>query len=161
MACRFTYNEFNVEMSAGYPPPCKPDEKDLAFHDCLLGTGKLPSDIRPKDLNSWVVARLAALTFGGIQMEDDGSFANDGGQFGYRFKVSRRDGALMGKCGIILYPDKIVFAGFATGDADIKELFLSILTAAPIDIEKCEIHVFDPDSAARRVYGWNGYDFLA
>jgi hypothetical protein len=161
MTCRFTYDELTIELSAGYPPPCKPEEKDVSFHESLVGSGKTPRNLRPRDLNSWVVARLAALTFGGIQMEEDGSFANDGGEFAYRFKVTRRNGALVGKCGIILYPDKIEFAGFATGDENIRELFLSMLTAAPNEIDKCEIRVFDPDSGARRIYGWNGHAFLA
>lgn len=160
MAYRFPYGEFSIELSAGYPPVCGEEEKDPCFQDMLFSTGKLPSKLRPKDLRSWIVARLAALTDGAIQREEGGCFSNDGGDFAYRFKVTRGDGALVGKFGIILYPKRIEFAGFSTCDENMRDLFLGMLTAAPNQLEKCEIHVFDPDARVRSIFGWNGYGFL-
>jgi hypothetical protein len=162
MPCTFDHGEFHVEVSAGYPPPCQYErERDSRFDETLTNIRRLPRGLKRWELKSWILARLAFLTCGAISFEDDGRFANDGGEFAYRFRIVTRSGQLVGKCGIIFFADRLEFAGFSKTNDDIEKLFIEMLVAEPDRLEKCEIETYDPETHQRNRLGWDGSMYLS
>lgn len=108
---------------------------------------------------SWILARLAHLTYGGLQFEGN-SFISDGGDFSYQIKVSDAAGTLMGRWAVVFWANRIQFSGFGTGNFNGQSLFVKMLVDEPDKFEKCEIEIRNPDAKTKESFGWNGYQFL-
>lgn len=156
MRLRFTNTPFNFEMSVGYPPPCRDDERDEQFHETVAVWDGFPPQPTVHHVTSWIIARLSAYTNGEIQSLDDGRFCSDGGEFAYRFTVTDAHRQLVGRCGLIFYRDFIQFAGFSKAPYDIKTLFLEMLLAAPSDLRECLIQSQCAETHDSEYFGYDG-----
>lgn len=156
MRLHFTHNDYHFELSAGDPPPCSEEERDRNFEKTLACCDGFPEQPSVHHTTSWIVARLAALT-GDIEALNDGYFANDGGEFGYRLKVSDKNGNLVGRCGVLFYRERIHFAGFGKDQADIRGIFVDALLADPTDFGRCEIHSQCGETHVSEYFGFDGY----
>ena len=107
----------------------------------------------------WIIARLTELTYGALPFEGD-EFRSDGSDFGYRIKVSKADGELLGHWSIHFWPHRISFYGFSTCNFDGQSLIIEMLTDAPRELGKCEIKVLNQDDQSERRFGWDGYQYL-
>ena len=158
MRIKFRHQDYEFEVSAGDPPPCNEEEQDRNFEQTLSMLDRFPTQPTVHHTTSWIVARLAALTYGDIQQINDGYFHNDGGSFGYRMKVSDKDKRLVGRFGMVFYYDRIHFAGFRIGDTDIRKVLLDLLVSNPDDLSKCEIHSQCGETKGSEYFGFDGYN---
>ncbi|MHC4405619.1 MAG: hypothetical protein ACYTG0_38730 [Planctomycetota bacterium] len=156
MRIRFKHNDYEFEVSAGDPPPCSDDERDRNYEVTLASDDRFPKQPTVHHTTSWIISRLAALTYGDIQALHDGEFHNDGGEFSYRFKVTAAGGELAGKCGVVFFRHRIQFAGFSKAPYDIKNVFTQMLLADPNDLAQCEIHSQDAETNDSMYFGFDG-----
>lgn len=160
MRLRFKSGTFVFEVSAGYPPPCSDDERDVHFHRTLSHCDRFPCQPSVRHIASWIIARLAACTDGDIESLNEGMFHNDGGEFAYRFKVADGNGQLVGRCGVIFYHESIEFAGFSKTPYEIKAVFMNMLLSAPLELRACKIHSRCAETNSSVCFGYDGRNLL-
>ena len=156
MPVRFAHDSSEVELRAGYPPPCSDDERVSNYEATFAAQGVISGPASVHNVTSWILARLAALTHGDIQDEHGAQFCNDGGEFGYRFTFTGNNGELIGKCGVVFYRNRIEFAGFSKAGHDIRLCFTKMLTDSPNDLGRCSIESVDAETGEVIHFGYDG-----
>jgi hypothetical protein len=159
MAQEFDFRDYKCKLTAGYPVVGSVEQHGSTFVEQLLATRRVPSGLSHKNLVSWILARLTELTYGALPFEGD-YFVSDGGEFGYRIKVTDADGKLLGTWGILFWPDRIQLSGFATRDFNGQTLIVEMLTESPKSLGECAVTIHNPDARTKRTFGWDGYQFL-
>jgi hypothetical protein len=130
------------------------------FLEELTATGKFPQALSKRNLISWILARLTELSYGGLTFEDT-AFESDGGEFGYRLKISDATSQRIGCWGFLFWDDRIELRGSAEPHAiNGQTLIVEMLTESPRDLGKCEVTIRNPDARTKKTYGWNGYQYL-
>jgi hypothetical protein len=157
MPRQFTFRDYQCQLSAGYPVAGSVEHP--LFVDQLAAAPGFPRGLSRKNRISWILGRLTELTYGGLPLEGK-SFSSDGGEFGYRIKVSDDTGNLLGNWGIVFWPDRIQLCGFAVNELDGQQLLVEMLTVSPQSLDKCEITIRNPDAGTKTTFGWNGYQFV-
>lgn len=156
----FSFRDYHCKLTAGYPVAGSVEQLEPSFIDELVAAPGYPRGLSRRDRVSWILARLTELTYGGLPLEGT-SFASDGGEFGYRVKISTAVGILLGYWGIVIWPDRIQLCGHAIGDFNGQKLIIEMLTDSPQSLDKCEITIRNPDARTKTTYGWNGHQYVS
>jgi hypothetical protein len=159
MPLKFSYSGNNWELREGGPPMGCREQGDVSFEEALRAAHPPLSRMSARELASWIVARLNAITGGDLESEGN-VFAHDTDEFGYKLKASSPNRVTLAYGGIVFEAGRTYFAWDGDGLADFQTKVVDLLTESPSDLARCEIKVREPESTRSRNYGWNGYSLI-
>lgn len=134
---------------------------DEELEERILSIARLP-DLGSAPLGSWFIARLAELTKGRMGLLYGEDQHVDGGSCVLDIEVfsSERQhvGSLQVQCG-----DGVDVFGTCSETVEPEEILgqlVQALVADPSAVREFEVRVLDPEDGSRRVYGFDGTNFL-
>ena len=159
MSLKFHHGGYNWALREGGPPMGCRERGERTFEDALKAAHEPLTRMSPRQLASWVVARLNAIVDGLLELEG-GMFSHDTNEFGYKLKVSDEKGITLAYGAVVFQPDRMSFAWRDNGLSDFQAAFVALLTESPSELRRCEIVVRVPETKQTRSYGWDGYSLI-
>lgn len=159
MALTFRYAGYQWELREGGPPMGCRERSPQPFEDALKAAHPPLAGMSPRQVASWVVARLNAITAGSLELEGK-VFAHDTNEFGYKLKASGPDRTALAYGGVVFQAGRTYFAWGGDGLGDFQAAVVGLLADSPSDLCRCEIVVRVPVSGQTRTYGWDGHSLI-
>jgi hypothetical protein len=155
MPLKFFHFGSNWELRAGGPPMGCREHGELPFEAALRSAHPSLSRMSVRELASWIVARLNAITGGALESEGK-VFADDTDEFGYKLKALSPSRVALAYGGIVFESGRTYLAWNGDGLGDFQVAVVALLAESPSDLARCEIKVRVPESNQSRTYGWDG-----
>ncbi len=156
---QFSELGYDWQLCEGLPPAGSSECQTPTFEQAVRDAVPFLAKSSAHELASWVVARLAYLTSGSLELEGK-EFSHDSDEVGYRLKATRRSDAASAQGAIMLAPSRVYFACVEAGLSNFPFIVLELLSQFPRDYEKCVIRIREPESKNSRRYGWDGYSLI-
>ncbi len=156
MALKFSEMGYEWQIREGFPPMGCSEHPTLPFEDAIRHAVPFLATSPPHEIASWVVARLAYLTSGALDLEGN-DFSHDTNEFGYKLKAQRVADGASAHGAIVMTSSRTYFAFRQDGLADFQAIVVEMLAQWPREYAKCVIRVQEPESKRSRLYGWDGY----
>jgi hypothetical protein len=159
MRLKFQFGGFHWGLSAGGPPMFAQERTDAPFLEALKAAHAPFSKMSDREIASWIVARLNFITAGSLESEGK-CFSGDTNEFGYKIKLSDKEGITMAHGAVVFRPDRVYFAALDIKIPNFQSEFVKLLVDSPNDLSKCEIVVRESETKKKRSYGWDGYSLI-
>jgi hypothetical protein len=159
MPLKFAHAGYQWELREGGPPMGCRERGEVPFEEALRAAHPPLARMSAREVASWVVARLNAIT-GGSLASEGAVFAHDTNEFGYKLKASGPDRVALAYGGIVFQAGRTYFAWGGDGLGDFQAAVVGLLAESPTDLARCEIVVRVPESRRSRSYGWDGHSLI-
>lgn len=156
MALKFSEMGYEWQLREGFPPMGSSEDPAIPFEVAIRHAVPFLAKSSPHEIASWVVARLAYLTSGALDLEGD-DFSHDTNEIGYKTKAKRVADGASASGAIVITSSRTYFAFRHDGLRDFQAIFVAMLSQWPNEYAKCVIRVREPESNRSRLYGWDGY----
>lgn len=155
MPLQFSEKGHDWQLREGFPPAGSSESPIASFEQAIRDTVPFLAKSPSHEIASWVVARLAYLTSGAIELEGN-DFSHDTNEIGYQLKATRITDGASAIGAIVIASSRTYFAFVDAGVGDFQAILVDMLAQSPREYAKCAIRVREPESRRSRRYGWDG-----
>ena len=159
MPIKFQHEGRTWELREGGPPMGCRERDDPPFEVALKSAHGDLAEMTRRQLASWIVARLSAITSGTLELEGN-SFSHDTNDFGYKIKLSDPSKTTLAYGAVVFLVDRTYFAWASDREVDLQALFVALLVESPNELGRCEIVVRASETKRKRSYGWDGENLI-
>lgn len=156
MSLTFSELGYDRRLREGFLPMGSTERTALRFEDAIRSAVASLANAQTHEIASWIVARLAYLTAGALEIEGS-EFSYDTNEIGYKLRATNPQTKNSAHGAIVIADDRIYFSYVDVGIGDFQSVVVEMLSRYPDDLTECSIRVCVPESKRSRLYGWDGY----